>query len=305
MVDDKENDKDKLKDFNQNLRDFQKQDDLIADTINIKRGNIEKEADTLRLLENYHVKHQYIRRMYEDVPEAEIVNMDDADYVQFQMPLTNSGISGEVAIHLHKESLETGYTFNNHQNLTASLCVSGSSDSMSVNILSISQPRWFPNHNSLTDKYKIEDELEKHISSVQKELNASFRDIKDDFDAFIRRYYAFQTDESQYLDLIGSRSMFFFKLIFDFSERNYGVQRPENRRNDIRRFIFGGNVPIASAEPIINSCYHLYCELSSQDSPGMSVKLGDVTVAYIEGLFRRLVGNMAAVLDLRSRYFSP
>lgn len=305
MADDKDNDKDKLKDFNQKLRDFQKQNDLIADTIHIKRGNIEKEADTLRLLENYHVKHQYIRRMYEDVPEAEIVNMDDVDYFQFQMPLTNSGISGEVATHLHKESLETGYTFNNHQNLTASLCVSGSSDSTSVNILSISQPRWFPNRNRLTDEYKIEDELEKHISSIQKELNASFRDIKDDFDAFIRRYYAFQTDKSQYLDLIGSRSMLFFKLIFDFSESNYGVQTPKNRRNDIRRFIFGSNAPIASAEPIINTCYHLYRELSSQDSSGMSVKLGDVTVAYIEGLFRRLVGNMAVVLDLRARYFSP
>lgn len=304
MAEDERNGEKRIKDFSQKLSDFQKQDDLITDTIEIKRKNIEKESDTLKSLEFYHSRHKYIKKMYEDVPEAEIVNMDDTSYYQFQIPLTNSGITGEVATHLYQESQEAGYTFDDHQNLTASLCVSGSSDSTSVNVLSISQPTWFPNRDSLTDEYKIEDELEKHLEFVNGELASSFPNVKNDFDAFIRRYYTFQSDSSKYLDLIGSRSMFFLKLIFGFSESNYGAQTPKNRRNDIKRFVFGSNTSLSSADPLIELCYQLYCELSSQDSCGMSVKIGAVTAAYIDGLFRRLVGSMAAILNLRSRYFS-
>jgi len=304
MPDDEEKKKERLNDYKTTLSNFQEQDDVIEDTINVKRGNIEKEADIVRDLEYYQSSHRYIRRMYETVPEAEIVKMDDETYYQFKQPLTISGVSGEVATYLNRESRETEYILDNHQNLTATLCVSGSSDSTSVNVLSISQPTLFPDRDSLTDEYKIEDELGKHIDFVQRELASSFPDVKNDFDAFVRRYYAFQSDSSQYLDLIGSRSMLFFRLIFDFSESNYGPQTPKNRRNDIKRFVFGSNTPLPSADPIIETCYLLYRELSSQDSSGMSVKMGAVTAAYIDGLFRRLVGSMAAILDLRSRYFT-
>ena len=230
--------------------------------------------------------------------------MDATEYNQFQMPLANSAVSGELVVNLHAESVDAAHTIDHHYNMTATLCLSGSSDSTSVDTISRFQPRWFPNRDRLTDEYKIEDESEKHISSIQSELATSFPDIGDDFDAFIKRYYAFKSDDTTYLDLIGVRSTLFLKLIFSCSEQNYGVQRPKNRRNDIRRFVFGSNTPLPAFDPVIEVCYRLYNELSSQDSSGLSVKLGDVNAAYIESLFKRLLGNIAAILDLRSRYFS-
>lgn len=96
--------------------------------------------------------------------------------------------------------------------------------------------------------------------------------------------------------------MFFFKLVFDFSEKNFGVTGP--REDQIRKFIFGNSKSIPTAEPLIEGAKNLYKELSSQDSTGESVKMGKVTAGYVERLFRRLIGVMASLLQLREAYFS-
>ena len=75
------------------------------------------------------------------------------------------------------------------------------------------------------------------------------------------------------------------------------------RMSPFKKFVFG-NVPfIASTEPLLKTCNNLYREMSGQDSSGMSVKLCIVSSAYVESVFRRLIGNIAAILKIRNQYF--
>ena len=97
--------------------------------------------------------------------------------------------------------------------------------------------------------------------------------------------------------------MFFFKMIFEFSKNNYGFDKP--RPDAIKKFVFGSATPIPSADPIIRKCYNLWIELSTQDDPAQSIKIGKVTPPYIESTFRRIIGDIASLLKLRETSFTP
>ena len=293
---------DKLKDFKSTIGEYKRQDDVLEETIKIKRENIQIEADNIGLLEGYRRKRHYVRSMYEDVPEDKISQMGDGEYSFFISTLDSGTVSGSAVYHVHDETGEASDLYIQHSSTLASLGVLAGSDSTSVEVFSLSQPVLFPNGNKITQDYEIEDEIDKNIDFIGKELEAPFPEVKEDFDYFFTKFHAFQRDKSQYQDLIGGRSMFFFKLVFDFSEQKYNVKK---RIDAIRKFVFGSALPVSSTEPLIKRCRKLYGELSSQDSSGNSVKLGSVSPGYVEGLFRRLVGNIAAILDLRKRYFQP
>ena len=292
----------KLKDFQSTIGEYKRQDDVLEETIKIKRKNIQREADNIGLLEGYRRKRHYVRSMYEDVPEDKISQMGDEEYSFFISTLDSGTVSGGAVDYFYDESMEAGVLYVQHSSALASLDVLAGSDSTSVEVFSLLQPELFPNGNRITQEFKIEDEIDKHIDFIGKELEAPFSEVKEDFDYFVMKFHAFQLDKSQYQDLIGGRSMFFFKLVFDFSEQKYNVKK---RIDAIRTFVFGSASPVPSTEPLIKRCRKLYGELSSQDSSGNSVKVGSVSPGYVEGLFRKLVGNIAAILDLRKRYFQP
>jgi len=55
---------------------------------------------------------------------------------------------------------------------------------------------------------------------------------------------------------------------------------------------------------LIKKAKGLWDKLSSQKTSGLSVKTGRVTPEYVEILFREIIGTMAALLELREKYFS-
>ena len=294
----------KWKGFQSTISEHKKQDEALEETIKIKRGNIQKEADNLRLLEGYCRKRLYVRSMYENVPEDKINEMNVDKYSYCMSTLGSGVVSGGAAFCIRDESEKAGELYGQHSGTLASLDVLAGSDSTSVNVLSVSDPDLFPNGVKITQDYEVEDEIDKNIGFIEQELGVSFPDVKDDFDYFVTKFYAFQSNKSQYQDLIGSRSMFFWNLIFGFSKQHFGFDKP--RRKTIQIFVFGSAMPISSAQPLLDACYNVYGEMSGQDpSSGMSVKTGDVDPPYIEGLFRRLVGSIAVILSLRKQYFRP
>ena len=129
-------------------------------------------------------------------------------------------------------------------------------------------------------------------------------DLVDDFKNFIDKFPGLELTSSHYQDLIGARSFFYLKMVFSFSESNFGALSPKNRREDIRRFIFGNSQRLPSAEPIVERCYRMYIELSSQDPSHQSVKTGNVDSIYVETVFRRLIDCINSVLFLREQYFT-
>ena len=62
---------------------------MPIEVMTVEKGDVSNTCEVLGSLT--------ARKTAEVFPETEIVNMEDADYFQFQMPLTNSGISGAVA----------------------------------------------------------------------------------------------------------------------------------------------------------------------------------------------------------------
>jgi hypothetical protein len=134
-------------------------------------------------------------------------------------PIIGTTASGALISDLLEESKQSGFQHDKHWTVCNSLdsvTVSGSSGYMG---LSSKEPGWFPNHKKITRVYQIKDETYQQIDYIRTELAKDFPDISQDFDAFIHKYNAFREDNAKYQDLIGSRSTFFFKLIFDFSEK--------------------------------------------------------------------------------------
>lgn len=107
----------------------------------------------------------------------------------------------------------------------------------------------FPSRDSIVDKYKPKYEREKNIEYIRSQLVNIRPDVLADFEYFVDKINAFKTNKSSYQDLIGSRSMFFYKLIFTFTMNTYGCDKP--RREAIRKFVFGSNTYDTKADPII------------------------------------------------------
>jgi len=291
----------KVKDFSEKMVKIRNQNDIVAETINIKQENIQKEMDTISKLQRYHRKHEYILRMYENVPIEKVNEMSNGEYSAFTTVVNSSIVSGEASFYLHEESKQTNYLYQQHFATVASLDTLAGADSTSVQAISLNNPDWFPDGDGITHEYEIKDEIDNQVEYIAGQLQAQFPDLKDEFDSFIKKFRAFRGDKSQYQDIIGSRSMFFFKMIFDFSKQSYGVEYP--RLDAIKRFVFGSTPIISSTEPLLKSCNNLYREMSGQDGSGMSVKIGKVSPGYIESLFRRLIGNIDAILELRNQFF--
>jgi len=291
----------KVKDFLEKINKIKTQDNLITETIDIKRGNIQLEADTISQLEGYHRKKEYILRMYESVPIEQVKEMGENEYLVLTTVANTSGVSGEASYYLYEESKQTSCLYQQHFSTAASLNTMAVSDATSVQVISLTNPDFFPDGERITSEYEIKDEIGKQIDYITDQLQMQFPDLKDEFDSFIKKFYAFRGDKSQYQDLIGSRSLFFFKMIFEFSKQSYNIEKP--RMEAIKKFVFGSFPFVASTEPLLRTCNNLYREMSDQDSTGMSVKLGVTSSGYIESIFRRLIGNIAAILELRSQYF--
>ncbi len=73
----------------------------------------------------------------------------------------------------------------------------------------------------------------------------------------------------------------------------------------IKKFVFGSTPYNSNADIIIKNAKNLWHELSSDDPKFDSAKLGQVTEAYVEATFPRIIGVIASLLKLREKYFSP
>jgi len=291
-----------LKDFEEKMNDLEEEEKAAEEAIDIKRKTIESEGENIRQLEGLVDKFKFTQGLYGSVPKEEIRYLDNVTYQEFIGPLTDISTPGLSAIHIRDESRAKYAQSSNHTIILTAVNTTGANAVIGGEAISRGNPHLFPNHEEVIQRYKRVDETEKYIAYIKLQLPGITPNISDDFDAFVKKYYAFKVDTTKYQDLIGARTMFFFKLVFDFSEKNFGVTC--SREDQIRKFVFGNSPSIPSAEPLIQDAKNLWKELSSQDSTGESVKMGKVTVENIERLFRRLIGVMASLLQLREAYFS-
>ncbi len=293
----------KLKDFKSLKEAVGKQRRLVDDTIDIKQDNIEQETKSIGELRKCSNQYGYIDDILNDVPDDQIASMDDAEYDAFTGIARDTVFSGEVVYDVYKESRSGSAQYVQHYNYCASLdqiTVSGTSGYIAM---SNAKPEYFPNKDKIIQTYQVEDKLFSNIDSIRDYLGKHFPDILPDYEYLIDKYNAFKADSAQYQDLIGSRSLFFYKMIYEYTKSTYGFDKP--RIDSIRKFVFGSTAPISSAESMIRSSKRLWDEFSDQNDPTQSIKLGNVTPPYVDSTFRRIIGSIATILNLRDMHFTP
>ncbi|OGL44263.1 MAG: hypothetical protein A2149_00475 [Candidatus Schekmanbacteria bacterium RBG_16_38_11] len=292
----------RIKNYSNLLDKLKEQNKKREETIQFKRENIKKETDIVDLLEDTSRDYKYIEEMYDSVPREKIQSMSERKYLELESPLKSAIVSGETTKYLYEESYQRNFQSKQHVDTTTSINTMSSACATSLQVFSKSNPDWFPDYEKITHEYEIKDETNIHIKYIENYLQNHFPNIKDEFKTFISQFIMFRGNNSLYMNLIGARSLFFLKLIFGFSKNNYEVEYP--RLEAIIKFVFGNNTHLPSAEPLLRTCGNIYSEMSEQDrSSDECIKLGAGNPAYIENLFIRLIGNIAAILKLRDSYF--
>jgi len=294
---------DRLKDYHEKKNKIADQGKTISEIIEITQNNIQIESKTVGELKKFENYYSYMDRMLDDVPESQIVQMDDGEYSTLTTPVLSAGISGEIFYDMLDQSRQSERQHEQHYSSCASINSIGISGTSGYKSLSETNPSWFPNGQQISKDYRIQDSLYEQIDYIKTCLSKHLPHVAKDFKVFIDKFNAFKLDSSQYQDLIGSRTMFFFKMIFDFSKQHFGVEYP--RKKAIEVFVYGNGTPLPLSDPIIRSCHQLYTDLSSQNAGAQSVKIGNVTPQYVESTFRRLIGEIASVLKLREQQYTP
>ena len=275
------------------------QKEKVDEVINIKSENIKKDSVIVAILKRVRVKEHFVYEMFSNIPEENIIKMSPDEYVPL-MGIIDDAIASGSLISPMEDDIRRSYTQSQEQlNICASMNTSYGTAASGAFHIGILNPTWFPNQMKIKDTYKMEDSLYEEIDNIRKKLDSLFPDIRNDFESFISKFLSSPVDETKYQELIGSRSMFYFKMIYETTEKKFGKQK--SRRDSIERFVFGNSKPIAAVQPLIDRCFDLWKELSGQNAN--SVKKGNVSPNYIELLFRRLIGGMESILDLRSRYY--
>jgi len=286
-----------LDDFKGKRKLLKKEQSSVENSIGLKHKSIEKEAENIRELKNIKERMGVISNLYDNANESKILIMSPPEYNGFIYPLEQVTVSGGSIFEIEKESKLRFTQAEEHEAiLTATGSTTGSFSSQSLNLVR-EHPGYFTNPDSIIKKIKVVNELPQQIRYIKSQLPFITPDISEDFDMFLKKYYAFKIDNKKYQDFIALRSTIFLKLIFKPFE---GIPGVETKRKKIRYFIFENSTINPAVEPQIEVAYTLWQNLSNQER---SVKTGDIDINEVEELFKRSIAVLYSLLKLREQFF--
>lgn len=187
-----------LKDFEEKMNDLEEEEKAAEEAIDIKRKTIEGEGENIRQLEGLVDKFKFTQGLYGSVPKSEIVSFDTPTYQEFIGPLTDLSTPGLSAIHIRDESRAQYTQSSNHTIILTAVNATGANAVSGGEAISRGNPRWFPNHEEIIQRYKRADDLDKDIAYIKSQLPRITPDVSEDFDAFVNKYYAFKVDTTKY-----------------------------------------------------------------------------------------------------------
>lgn len=281
------------------LNELQRQKNSVQNSMDKIQSNIRTESDMVKFLQRTKNTYQYYIDLYGSTSEETIRTMNADEFNIFMRPVNRVVTTGSGFVSFENQTNQLAFDVQSHHNECKTL---GDIVAASANTV---MPIAYNNHyfdrgQEVTEQYKIEDNLYEQIDYIINTVNEQFPEIHKDIVSFFEKYNAFTTDESKYQELIGARSTFFFKMIFEYSESKYNTQ---SRKDSIIRFIFGNSTTRSSYISEIDECLALYREMSNQGNDGDSLKKGRVSIDYIKSLFRQLITSIYSILKLRESYF--
>ncbi len=273
----------------------------IVESIKKTHENIKQESELIRELKKHEIEIDFVDRFYSEADIGVILNLNEEQYKASITPMITATNLVPLYKSIYNSTNEKTESLKyDNDVIIAATNVTNTFLSTAKAIVS-SEPKAFKGSKNLFQRHDHDIIVDKDIKFIQKILKNITPNISDDFDHFLKAYYAFEQSACSYQEFIGYRSMFYLKLIFPYVLEKYGLEKPRNKA--IEKFIFGTNSVNNGALSIIKISNDLYKELSNQSNSSMSVKLGNTTPEYTRALFIRIIENMTSVLKLRNTYF--
>jgi len=292
------------KKYNDSIEELREQNKTIDDTIEKCRQLRKEESELINELTVRKNQNNFIIEMYENIDNS-FFSLPSIDNKFITSPLSTIRSYGVIHKNINQHITNDLETLKKDKFLletTRSLSWSATS---SLTEIANMYPNIFPLKDKVIKDYNQSDQYNKNIDYIRKTLPNIDKTLLEDFNHLIEKLNLFSNTTSQYQDLIGARSLFFFKMIYGEVESKFGTRKKKDRHDDIRKFIFGNTVHDFLIEPIIETAYNLYTDLSSQDkAEKLSVKSGNVTANGIKILFEQLFGVIASLLQLREKYYT-
>lgn len=251
---------------------------------------------------------RFARYVYGTFTESELQGMPEATFAIFVSPLNRIVSAGSIYIEPNDKPM---WIREKTDELTSSVSsMSGltsiATGDTAANIMNLApvvgiDPTRF---SSAIERYLSETKVDEDLGYIKSELSKLDTAAADDFQHFLDNYFSSQPNDSKYQELIGSRSLFFQKTIFGFADKR-GISAPSrSRRDQIEAFVYGNNpARDPSADATVDTARDLWTELSSQDSSGLSVKMGKVTSEYVQLTFNKMIIVISTLLKQRELHF--
>lgn len=251
----------------------------------------------------------FMQTLYGKASSTGVESMNEETYDTWVLPLKTTVVRGEPFIGLSEDlrkvtekyvSIAGAFSFG-------SATIASSTGDSATNLILLG-PAFGYSKDQIQlalEKYMAETKVDDDIEYVRQQLVTVDKEAAEDFEHFLTNYFAQTESLRKYQDLIGLRSLLFFKLIFSYADR-FGITVPPYKRIDqISQFIRG---PKGKSDPnvvaVAELVKDLWNELSDQDPSGLSVKTATVTGTYIELLFRKLITIISALFRQRVMSFS-
>ena len=268
----------------------------IKELTSTKQKIIEKEQNDIIQLKKHESLAGLTYDLYDNIREDKLDEMDDEEYNSI-IDVGNYAASSSATYNALIENVESIELDN--------IKTTGTLDATASNLwsgnrilidFSKNSSNYFEDAESIIKEYDPDDDFNKQIEFIMKQLPLISPDISNDFDNFIKQFLSTDSNETKYQELIGFRSSLFLKIIFPFSEKIFGKNKPTDRRLDIERFVCTGKALDAADVPIIIRAYNLYKFLST------NIKEGKTTPRQNENTFYESVSVTYALLKLKDKY---
>jgi hypothetical protein len=293
-----------IADFRNIKKDINEESDILQEIEEEARRKTKQSIEVQNTIENINHNHRFIVESINDISEDSVKTMSETDYSYSIKPYQEWRPSGGTV----NELLVVFNRNDSAMSMIGSTAVALSSTATlvasEINTRLNTNPSLYPQRNNYTPSFNEESDINKDIDSIREELPKITPNILDDFNNFIIKFQTFKDNSSRYQELIGFRTTLFFKLIFRFAEDNNVILTKNggaaNRMDQIRYFATKSITPLPITEIHVNSAKALWDEFSSQDT---SVKMGNVSDAEINSLYRKCLSNLNSLLVIRKIYY--
>lgn len=241
-----------------------------------------------RLRQNY----SFANKAIQDMSNTAIEHMTHEEYKNRLRPFDGLGILNNSSF-----SAKEDYEFDRNKDHSSTFQYLKIISTLLAGTIFIDvndNPRIYPNSSRYKGQFTRENHADEKIlaEELPEKISGQFRTFTDKF----------KRSETKYKDMSELKEMLFNNFIFAYAEENKIISKDKSGTNtrfeQISFFATKRTNPTRTEEAAIKIAKGLWDELSEQEKTGNPIQIDD---SYVEDLFRRTAGIIAALMIIRKR----